>query len=80
MPADVDAMLAEMQQLLAAEFRPGAPGLTVNEWADRLGVSSTIARRRLNVLWRRGLVEVGRRSERFMDGRLGSLPVYRPKP
>jgi predicted ArsR family transcriptional regulator len=80
MPADVDAMLEEMQRLLAAEFQPGDPGLTVNEWADRLGVSATQARRRLNVLWRRGLVEVGWRAERFMDGRLGRLPVYRPKP
>lgn len=83
MAADLDAMLAEMHSLLAkvqADVPAGDPGLTCAEWAEAWGVGPFTARRRLRDLFDRGLILNGRRRTTYMDGRLGSLPVYRPRP
>lgn len=80
---DVERMLQEMQEVLSASavgIEGGDTGLTADEWGEAWGISKGTARNRLKVLWKQGRIEVGRRMTRFMDGRLGMLPVYRPKP
>lgn len=79
---DVDAMLAEMQAVLDGagdRLEGGDAGLTCLEWAEAWGMEPGSARRRLKKLWVAGLVVSGRRRTTFMDGRIGALPVYRPK-
>jgi hypothetical protein len=80
---DVDAMLEEMQSVLAgagSRIDGSDPGLSCLEWAEAWGMEPGTARRRLKKLWTAGLIVSGKRRTTFMDGRTGSLPVYRPKP
>ena len=67
--------LAEMERLTAASREPD-PGLTVPEWADRMGVSDKTAIKRLAAAKSLGMLVRGKRPGESLNGKRISLTVY----
>ena len=68
----VEEWLLELQRASAHQD----DGLSAEEWAERLGCSTRVARERLKRAWKLGWVKVGRRTNVRMDGRQNQTPVY----
>jgi hypothetical protein len=68
----VDEWLAELARLSARSD----DGLTSMEWADKMGVSNSLALARLKEAQRAGWLRMGRRSTTSLDGKPTMTPVY----
>lgn len=68
----IDEILAEVR----ASFQ-GDEGLTIPEWAAKMGVSDITARKRVKVLIGAGKMKMGKSLRTGMDGRTFPHPVYR---
>ena len=68
-------------QLLAEYARVGLaaddPGLTVEEWSEKLGRGVTTVRRVLRFAKKRGSLIVGRKAAETLSGRLRMVDCYR---
>lgn len=70
----VDEWMAELAALSPAK---DDDGLTMAEWAAKLGVSVRVANMRLRLAMDAGILRRGERSFQRLDGRPCTIPVYR---
>ena len=71
-PIYTDEWMAELTRLSSLND----VGLTVDEWAEKVGVSTATIRRRLKQARSLGLLVVGRRTVSGIDSRRIPVPVY----
>lgn len=68
--------LAELERLAAASRERHDAGLTVAEWANRMGFGLFKMRALLNLAKQKGMLVPGSRAIERLDGQAATVPVY----